>query len=315
MAVTKRRNNDVLLGAFVCMGIVITMVAIFLIGKENHLFDRSAHINAYFENVSGLGVGADVMIAGVLVGYVDQIGFPGFYKQSAQSFGKIKVVIRLPYNKLPWLRTDSIARIDSKGLLGDKIINMSLGSPGRPELVDQDTVKTMESLDLSTAMEKAEDVLQHVTEAVQLVQDFMKSFTAQGGDQSLVAIAKSLESIMKAVETGPGLLNRLIFSKQAADDFENSIAGIDQILRSVQRGPSLIHSLAFDPKGAELLDNLSAMAQGTKEGQGTMGRLLNDPSLYDEMKLLLGNVRRNEILKGLIRYSLRQKELMVERQP
>lgn len=312
MAQPKRRNTDILLGSFVSVGIILLIVAIFLIGKENRLFDRSAHINAYFTNVAGLSVGADVVLAGVLVGYVDHIGFPSFDDKHPDTSGKIKVVLRVPYNKLPWLRSDSIARIDGKGLLGDKIINISLGSTHKPQIQDQGVLASVESLDFSSALAKAEGVLYHVTGAVEAAKGFIQGFVAKGGDTALADAAKSIKNITQAVEEGPGLANRLIYSKKAGDDFESSLAGVDSLFKSVETGPSLIHSLAYDPKGAQIVNNLNDIVRDTKDGQGTLGRLLNDPSVYDDLKLLLGNVRRNEILKTLIRYSLHQKELRQE---
>src|SRR3989338_2663922 len=108
MALDKRRNTDILLGAFVCFGIILFGLAVFLLGKESRLFDRSAHVSAYFNNVVGLSVGADVMLACVLVGYVDQIEFPSLAEQEIGILGKIKVILRIPHNKLPWVRADSV---------------------------------------------------------------------------------------------------------------------------------------------------------------------------------------------------------------
>lgn len=309
MALHKRRNTDILLGAFVCFGVILLVFLIFLIGKENRLFDRSAHIDTYFNNVVGLSVGADVMLAGVLVGYVDQIGFPNFKDQNTDTAGKINVVLRIPKDKLLWLRADSVARIDGKGLLGDKIINVSLGSPQARPIPDRGRLASVESLDFSDALAKAQDVLGHVTGAVEAARSFIEGFVSKGGDTALAEAAGSIRNIAQGVETGPGLVHRLIYSKEAGDNFEQTLAGLNKLFESAEEGPSLVHSLVYDPKGADIVNNLSEMVKDTKEGQGTLGRFLNDPSIYDDMKLILGNVERNRMLKTLIRFSLSQKEM------
>jgi phospholipid/cholesterol/gamma-HCH transport system substrate-binding protein len=309
MAYPKRRNTDILLGAFVCFGVLLLALFIFLIGKENRLFDRSAHVDTYFKNVAGLSVGADVMLAGVLVGYVDEIGFPSFKDRNETTAGKIKVVLRIPQDKLPWLRTDSVARIDGKGLLGDKIINISLGSPKAKPVPDHGELASAESLDFTDALAKAQNVLTHVTGAVEAARSFIESFVSKGGDSALANAAHSIQNVAQAIETGPGLAHRLIYSKESGDNFEETLAGLDKLFKNAETGPSLIHSLAYDPKGAEIVTNLNDIITDTKEGQGTIGRLLNDPSVYDDLKLILGNVERNRILKTLIRFSLSQKEM------
>lgn len=279
MALNKRRNTDILLGAFVCFGVLLFGLFIFLIGKENRLFDRSAHVDAYFNNVVGLSVGADVMLAGVLVGYVDRIGFPGFDEQNPSMAGKIKVVMRIPQEKLPWVRQDSVARIDGKGLLGDKIINITLGTPEVAQIGDGGVLRSIESIDLSDALAKAQDVLTHVTGAVKAAKDFIEGFISKGGDTALAEAAGSIRDLARQIEVGDGLVHRLIYSKQSGDSFEDALVNMNSIIKN------------------------------TKEGQGTLGRLLVDPSIYDDLKLILGNVERNRVLKTLVRFSLQDSKL------
>ncbi|MEI6805621.1 MAG: MlaD family protein [Myxococcaceae bacterium] len=309
MASPKGRNTDILLGAFVCFGILLLTFFIFLIGKENRLFDRSAHIDTYFANVVGLSVGADVMLAGVLVGYVEQIGFPEFKDRNEKTAGKIKVVLRIPQEKLPWLRSDSVARIDGKGLLGDKIINISLGTPVGQPILDHGELASAESIDFSDALAKAQNVLTHVTGAVQAARSFIEGFVSKGGDTALAEAAQSIKNVSKEIETGSGLAHNLIYSNEIGESFQETLASLDKLFKHAEKGPSLVHSLVYDEKGAEIVNNLGDIISDTKDGQGTLGRLLNDPSVYDDLKLILGNVERNRILKTLIRFSLSQKEM------
>ncbi len=296
MAFDKRRNMDVLLGVFVTLGLVVFTVFVFLIGKESRLFDRSAHVNTYFKNVVGLSVGADVMLAGVLVGYVDKIGFPSFGDKDPVSAGKVKVVLRIPDEKLAWIRTNSIARIDGKGLLGDKIINISLGSPESMQIQNGGLLASIESIDFGDAMAKAQDVLTNVTGAVDAAKKFIEGFVSKGGDTALADTAHSIKNITAEIQSGSGLMHRLIYSDKAGADFESTLANLDKILS----------------QGTDVIGNLNTIVENTKEGQGTLGRLLIDPSIYDDLKLILSNVERNRILKTLIRYSLEQKQLKHE---
>jgi hypothetical protein len=43
-----------------------------------------------------------------------------------------------------------------------------------------------------------------------------------------------------------------------------------------------------------------------RQGKGTLGALLVDPSVYEDLKMLLGNVQRNQALRALVRYSIQK---------
>src|SRR5690606_39348048 len=77
--------------------------------------------------------------------------------------------------------------------------------------------------------------------------------------------------------------------------------------------------LRFGGKGSDsaeqMLTNLAAVSRDLtgvtaqiKDGKGTVGALLNDPSVYEDLKVLLGNVQRNQVLRALVRYSIQADE-------
>jgi hypothetical protein len=51
---------------------------------------------------------------------------------------------------------------------------------------------------------------------------------------------------------------------------------------------------------------LRAMLSDMRQGKGTLGALLVDPSVYEDLKMLLGNVQRNQTLRALVRYSIQR---------
>ena len=55
-------------------------------------------------------------------------------------------------------------------------------------------------------------------------------------------------------------------------------------------------------------DDLREIVANMKAGRGTLGALLVDPSVYEDIKQLVGNVERNQVLRALVRYSIKQNE-------
>ena len=55
-------------------------------------------------------------------------------------------------------------------------------------------------------------------------------------------------------------------------------------------------------------DDLRAIVAGVRQGKGTLGALLVDPTVYADIKSVVGNVERNEVLRALVRYSIKADE-------
>lgn len=366
MVMPKRKNIDVLLGIFVVAGLVLLGSLVFVLGKERKLFDSSVYIKAQFPNVLGLNVGAQVLLGGVVVGNVSSIQFPEGKTKSLDEHQNLTVHMRVSNQMMPWIRADSVARVDSKGLLGDKNINISLGTPNAPPMNADGMLLSIEPADLNKAFAEAQEILRDVTQGVAGLRKFVDDFLGQGGGQAITDSVKSFSRIISRVEAGPGIAHQLLYDEKSAHEFELMMASlqdtaksakgivgnIDGILSDVRHKKGLIHSLVYDESGGEIIANLgSAVAninrmlvevesgQGiihsliygkvdtnfidnlnkasadlativaaVKDGQGTLGKLIVDPSVFDDIKVLLGNVKRNELLKSLVRQAISAKE-------
>ena len=77
-----------------------------------------------------------------------------------------------------------------------------------------------------------------------------------------------------------------------------------------------MHSLIYGDSNSQHLmanvdamsDDLRAIVSNMRSGKGTLGALLVDPSIYDDVKALIGNVDRNQVLRALVRYSIKQED-------
>ena len=90
-----------------------------------------------------------------------------------------------------------------------------------------------------------------------------------------------------------------------------------QDLEQIRKGNGLVHALVYgDTDSTHLMTNVNAMSDdlrailsGVRQGKGTLGALLVDPSVYDDLKALLGNTERNAVLRALVRYSIKHDQL------
>ncbi|MEM7495731.1 MAG: MlaD family protein [Myxococcota bacterium] len=316
-----RRTSDVLLGAFVLLGLLIAAVMVVLVGRQSNLLTPTAQLQARFSNVSGLALGAEVQLSGVEVGQVKAIQFPDWSNRDKAS-SKITVTMSVSKKMLAWIRQDSVVRVSSKGLLGEKTINISIGSPHAAAVNSGDLLQSMDPMDLSQAFDQAQEVLAHVTRTAAHIRKLFDELIKQDGGKMLAQSVLSVKNILREVEQGGGLIHQLIYAKQAGSDYQKIMqdlaktAGrLESIMQDVREQPGILHSLLYEKQGAEVIDSLQGtladlrhITSRIKEGEGSLGRLLTDTSVYEDLKLILGNVRRNKVLKALIRYAISRQE-------
>ena len=123
------------------------------------------------------------------------------------------------------------------------------------------------------------------------------------------AFADKAVAVADRVERGEGMVGKLLSSDDTAyNDLKATLANAREISTKVNRdkmfddleaGVAAFRTAAesFDvkemsAKASALIDNLGAVAEGIRNGEGTLGRLANDPELYEEVKGLMKDVRQ-----------------------
>jgi phospholipid/cholesterol/gamma-HCH transport system substrate-binding protein len=259
--------TEIKVGIFVVVILFLFGVGIFAIGSHQKYFQRQYALWASFSNIKGLIVGAPVRLAGLTVGRVNAILFP-------EDFEAKTITVELKINKRVQKRIceDSIASIQTMGLLGDKYVEISLGSPQCGVLVDNARIKSVEPIDL-------------------------------------MEYASKLEEAIDAVNT--------------------ILIDVKEISRQIRGGEGLLHAILYDPAGGELVNNLSVASGSADElmkdlssaiksvnnivkkverGEGSLGGIINDPTVYEDLKVILGGAKRSKTIKGLVRYTIKKKK-------
>jgi phospholipid/cholesterol/gamma-HCH transport system substrate-binding protein len=349
-------------GAFVLAGLLILGLVVLLIGQERNLFAAKVSYRAVFENVEGLKRGSSVRMGGVDVGTVESVGY-GPNPSDPHLYVKLEVVA----NEARRIRVDAVAVIESKGLLGDKMISIRPGSSSKPQLKPGGTIPTEQSKELTEALGrlgsitgKAEQVLSNLqqTTAAFAEEEVQKNFkesvrslrvvlTALAGTEGYLgrlindpreaqALSETVRNFerasaelggtladvndtVKRINEGPGLVHSVLYEEDVADTVEkfgNVAEEFATTLRSIREGNGLARSVLFgDDHSQRVMGNLDAVSDDIRQmvadvraGKGTLGALLVDPSVYEDLKLLLGNVSRNRALRALVRYSIRKDE-------
>src|SRR4051794_34796689 len=118
----KEHRAAVRAGVFLATALIATAAVVFVLGNAHRLFDREATYAVYFPDVDGLKLDSPVRLGGLSVGRVEAITF-----SSKMDDTRVRVQIRVSQDFTSRIRSDSIARVASRGLLGDKTVDISVG--------------------------------------------------------------------------------------------------------------------------------------------------------------------------------------------
>lgn len=247
-------------GMFVTLGIALFMAVVFFLGSEKNLFDKQYTLLARFEGISGIRVGAPVELAGIKVGIVNKI-----YFDDSNPSKRVKLLLKVNQKFQDKIREDSIATIVSQGLLGDKMIFISLGSTDMESLTDGQEIDTKEGGGIAKMMEQSGELIANVTE-----------------------LTGNLNEIVAEIKTGKGLAHDLIYGEDAAELIDD-LKGFTELL-----------------SGA--MYQVERILVKVNTGQGTLGAIINDGTLFNDIKTLLGKANRNKLIRAVVRYTMQTKE-------
>jgi phospholipid/cholesterol/gamma-HCH transport system substrate-binding protein len=183
------------LGAFILGALIIFAVGVFLIGDRQYLFSRAYRLNASFDTVVGLDDGAVVRSGGVRVGIVDKVHMP------RRSGDKVTVVMKLEKATREVIKEDSVASIETEGLLGAKYVSVSFGSKESEPVRDGDTIGSRPTLDYADLAKKAGEALANMDAAV-----------------------AGVRSIASKIDRGEGTIGALINDKKIGQDLARTMA-------------------------------------------------------------------------------------------
>jgi phospholipid/cholesterol/gamma-HCH transport system substrate-binding protein len=192
------------LGLFVLGTLAILVLGVFLVGHRESRFESNYRVRAEFKNVAGLNPGADVRIGGLRKGAVRRIDLP------KRTDGNVTVVMDLAKETENLVKKDSVASIQSEGLLGDKFVEISFGSDSAEKLKGGETIESQPPFDISDLLNKSNQILD----------------TTQGALQNIQGASENLNAVAGKINGGQGTLGKLVNDKTL---YRQAAAGVSSL--------------------------------------------------------------------------------------
>lgn len=284
MPVTQRNLGFGALRVGIFVAVALLGLAFLIINSSGDFnpFEKRMRLRARFVNADGLRPGAEVQLAGILIGRVEDVRFlPPDDTDTAKVEAVMNVSAEVDGRPITErIRSDSTAQLIATSVLAnDKIINITPGT-AKGEPIGEDYI-----LDSSTAIS-------------------INQLTQTGNDllNQINKLSIPVNEILNKANRGEGTLGRVINDESLYKNLDTTISEtritmlkLQHTLDQINEGKGSAGKLLNDPQLYENLNKtvmqLEAISRDLKDGKGTAGRLLNDEALYNNANTAIEELR------------------------
>jgi phospholipid/cholesterol/gamma-HCH transport system substrate-binding protein len=248
-------------GAIILAALTVLGVAIYKLGQAANLFSKRYELIAFLQNASGLRAGGTVSVAGQFAGTIRAIDFLPVDNDTTRN---LRVRLAIDADLKEQIRGDSKAKVRTMGLLGDKVIDISIGTPRYGELRSGDTIKVSPSLDY-------EAVLAQVAGAV----------------DDMVDLTRDMRKITGGIVEGKGTIGQLMTNRALYDQFVGTMGRANRMLGRFENAHGSLAMLLDDPtlynRFVDVVTSADSLVVSLNDKNGTIGKLLRDDTLYSHL--------------------------------
>lgn len=259
------RKNYLISGLFISILLVVVMVTIFMLNKENPLFSSKVLIKTEVKSAQSLKDGAAVQLRGIKVGSIKSVEF--------KNLETLEITLGVTEKYREWIKKDSIITFKTQGVLGDKFMEISGGTPDSPIVDDGDFLVTNEGSQIEHIITKGEDLV-----------------VAAG------SILTKVDKMLSGVEEKR--FERIL------QNIEHLTANTNKVMTTLN--DKNLGTAIGNMKNAS--DSMSRMTKRIEEGPGTLHALIYDQGLHEDLRSLVGGANRSKVLKYFIRESIKKNE-------
>ncbi|HSQ31889.1 MAG TPA: MlaD family protein [Gemmatimonadaceae bacterium] len=245
-------------GVLILAALGVIGVAIYKLGQAANLFHRRYELITYLPNANGLVAGGTVLLAGQFAGTIKSIDFLPVDNDTTRN---LRLRMAIDASLRDQIRSDSKAKVRTLGLLGDKVIDISIGTPRYGVLREGDTIAVSPSLDYEAILAQA-----------------------AGAVNDMVDLTHDLRSLTTGILSGKGTVGQLMTNRALYDQFAGTMSRANTMLTKLQNPNGTFARLLDDPtlynRFISVVTSADSLVVSLNDKNGTIGKLLRDDSLY-----------------------------------
>lgn len=269
-------------GIFVLIALAVLGFLILNSTGEFNPFEKKLHLKARFVSADGLREGAEVQLAGVTIGKVDQVKFlppDSPEDEKIEAFMSVAQVLDgQAINER--IRTDSLAQLVALSVLGnDKMINITPGTSKGSPVSENHVLNSSAAISINQLTSTGNDLLQQINK-----------------------IAVPANEILNKANKGEGTLGRIVNDESLYRNLDTAVAEtrltvvkLQTTLDKINNGQGSAGKLLNDPELYQSLNKTVAQLEGIsndlRNGKGTAGKFLTDEALYNDTRAAIQDLR------------------------
>jgi len=307
------RWSKIKVGLVITIAFLILLGAVFFAGNIQKIFLKKAELKIQFKDVVGLRKGAPVWILGIEEGSVKNI--------TLDSIHGVIVTIAVNKNALEFVKKDSRASILTMGLLGDKYIELSTGSPQMEPIPPGEMIKGSSEMGLREVMgqfiEKMDSLVTKIDKGQGTIAKLLNDSTLYN---DLTKASHNLSALLEDIKTSRGTLKLLLEDASVYNKILAATSSMEEFSRRINESSGTLKNLIEDPtlydKILTAASQIEEFSRKLNEGQGTLKRIIEDPALFEnfnkDLKDISSILERIDKGEGLAGTLIQDKELAKE---
>jgi phospholipid/cholesterol/gamma-HCH transport system substrate-binding protein len=295
--------SELKVGVLIIIALAILSAIIVLVLGVESPFARRYTLYTFLPNIGGLRPDSPVMLEGVTAGTVVEYEF-----ESGDLEKGVRIKMRILKKYQDRIRTDSIAKLRSLGLLGDKYIEITQGTPNGRVLAEGEVITGAPPLDLDEMIAKGT----HTFDNLSLTVDNIKAITqgvlnGEGTVGKLMrddALFRNLNETTRKLHEGNGTVASLLNDATLYKELRSTAANLRKISAKIETGEGAAGKLISNKEVGDSIQSSITKLEGLlarmEKGEGTLGKLSTDPALYNNLNKVTANLGpiTDQIAKG-----------------
>lgn len=288
----KSKSQKFKLGSFVILSSILFLVAIYLIGQRQNMFDKTFTISAYFQNVNGLQKGNNVRYSGIDIGMVKGI--------EMINDSVIRVNMKLDEKIKEHIKKNAIATIGSDGLVGNMIVNIIPGDGTAAKINDGDIIQSYSRIgadDIMSTLSATNDNISILIASLLEITDKMNKGQGTLGvllNDSLMAqdLTESVSNLKMATSGATKSINEVNAIISSIKTNDKSVLGtlINDTI-SGQNLKTIVSNLEYSSKEMDnVIRNINSTVEDINSSEGVLNYLVRDTSLVFELQSTVKNI-------------------------
>jgi len=249
MSVPARPERLVGVGVFVIGALLLFAVGLFMIGDRQNAFSRKFTVYTEFARITGLQPGSIVRVSGAKAGSVKEIEVPSGPQK------KFRVRMEISESLHPLVRTDSVAAIQTEGLVGGTFLSIGTGSDTSPKAPENSTIAGREPFEIADLLQQMRDTIDKVNATIDLLQDDVQHVvqavgeTVDTANQLIDAVGDDVKTMASAgarisgdaariadsIRSGKGTVGKLVTDDELYHRATGIVKDVEQIAENTRR--------------------------------------------------------------------------------